>query len=141
MALANVATDKTLFCQEYNINITEDKWPCNQMPDAILGDRGELAGMKVETLIPNLYIRIENAASYRADWKGLVERHFRIIHEYVKPFLPGYIDTDFRQRGARDYRLDGKLDIDQFTEIIVHLIVHHKNKPLNPDFSQMEKNH
>ncbi|WP_414756288.1 DNA-binding protein [Anabaena sp. CCY 9910] len=130
MALANVATDKTLFCQEYNINITEDEWPCNQMPDAILGDRGELAGMAVETLIPNLYVRIENAASYRADWKGLVERHFRIIHEYVKPFLPGYVDTDFRQRGARDYRLDGKLDIDQFTEIIVSLIIHHNNKPL-----------
>ncbi|MBC1257965.1 DDE-type integrase/transposase/recombinase, partial [Trichormus variabilis] len=130
MALANVATDKTLFCQEYNINITENEWPCNQMPDAILGDRGELAGMTVETLIPNLYVRIENAASYRADWKGLVERHFRIIHEYVKPFLPGYVDTDFRQRGARDYRLDGKLDIDQFTEIIIRLIVHHNNKPL-----------
>ncbi|NEU78997.1 DDE-type integrase/transposase/recombinase [Nostoc sp. UIC 10630] len=130
MALANVATDKTLFCQEYNINITEDEWPCNQMPDTILGDKGELAGMSVETLIPNLYVHIENAASYRADWKGLVERHFRIIHEYVKPFLPGYIDTDFRQRGARDYRLDGKLDIDQFTEIIVRLIVHHNNKPL-----------
>ncbi|MEP0840018.1 DDE-type integrase/transposase/recombinase [Coleofasciculus sp. FACHB-64] len=130
MALANVATNKTLFCQDYNINITEDEWPCHQIPDAILGDRGELAGMTIETLIPNLYVRIENAASYRADWKGLVERHFRIIHEYVKPFLPGYVDTDFRQRGARDYRLDGKLDIDQFTEIIVRLIVHHNNKPL-----------
>ncbi|OYE05063.1 DDE-type integrase/transposase/recombinase [Nostoc sp. 'Peltigera membranacea cyanobiont' 232] len=131
MALTNVAADKVMLCQEYNIDIAEEQWSCNQMPDAILGDRGELAGMAVEPLIPNLYVRIENAASYRADWKGLVERHFRTIHEYVKPFLPGYVDTDFRQRGARDYRLDSKLDIDQFAEIIIRLIIFHNNKPLN----------
>lgn len=139
MALANVATDKVKFCQEYNIEITEDEWSCNQIPDAILGDRGELAGMSVETLIPNLHVRIENAASYRADWKGLVERHFRIINEgYVKPFLPGYIDTDFRQRGARDYRLDSKLDIDDFTEIVIRLILHHNNHHYLDDYERDE---
>jgi hypothetical protein len=124
MALANAATDKVQFCQEYSIQITQDDWPCYHIPDAILGDRGELVGANVETLIPNLNIRVENAASYRADWKGLVERYFRTIHEYVKPFLPGYVDTDFRQRGARDYRLDGKLDLYQFTEIIIRCILH-----------------
>jgi hypothetical protein len=124
MALANASTDKVQFCQEYGIQITQDDWPCHHIPDAILGDRGELVGTKVETLIPNLNIRVENAASYRADWKGLVERYFRTIHEYVKPFLPGYVDTDFRQRGGRDYRLDGKLDLYQFTEIIIRCILH-----------------
>ena len=128
MALANAATDKVQFCKEYGIDITEDEWSCKHIPDAILGDRGELAGMKVETLIPNLNVRIENTAPYRADWKGLVERHFRIIHGHVKPFIPGYIDTDFRQRGGHDYRLDSRLDIDQFTEIVIYLILHHNNK-------------
>lgn len=127
MALANAATDKVQFCKEYGIEITEDEWLCKHLPDAILGDRGELVGKNVETLIPNLNVRIENAAPYRADWKGLVERHFRIIHGYVKPFIPGYIDTDFRQRGVQDYRLDSKLDIEQFTEIIIHLILYHNN--------------
>ena len=128
MALANAASDKVAFCQEYGIEIAEDEWACHHIPDAILGDRGELAGMKVETLIPNLGIRIENAAPYRADWKGLVERHFSIIHSHIKPFVPGYIDKDFRERGARDYRLDSKLDIDQFTEIIIKIILYHNNK-------------
>jgi hypothetical protein len=127
MALANAATDKIQFCQEYGINISSTEWPCHHLPDAILGDRGELAGMAVETLIPNLNVRIENAAPYRADWKGLVERYFRTIHGHVKPFLPGYIDTDFRQRGGRDYRLDSRVDIEQFTEIIIHLIRYHNN--------------
>ncbi|MEH2379290.1 MAG: Mu transposase C-terminal domain-containing protein [Nostoc sp.] len=127
MALANSATDKIKFCREYGIEISEDEWPCRHIPDAILGDRGELAGMKVETLIPNLNVRIENAAPYRADWKGLVERQFRTIHGYVKPFVPGYIDTDFRQRGGHDYRLDGRLNIDEFTKIVIFLILQHNN--------------
>ncbi len=128
MALANTASDKVAFCKEYGIEIAEDDWACHHIPDAILGDRGELAGMKVETLIPNLGIRIENAAPYRADWKGLVERHFGIIHGHIKPFVPGYIDKDFRERGARDYRLDNKLDIEQFTEIIIKIILYHNNE-------------
>lgn len=127
MALANAATDKVQFCQEYGVTITQDDWPCHHIPDAILGDRGELIGTKVETLIPNLNIRVENAASYRADWKGLVERRFRTIHEYVKPFLPGYVDIDFRQRGGRDYRLDGTLDLYQFTEVIIYSILYHNH--------------
>ncbi len=127
MALANAATDKVKFCQEYGIEISEDEWPCKHVPDVILGGRGELAGMNVETLIPNLNVRIENAAPYRADWKGLVERQFRTIHENVKPFVPGYIDTDFRQRGAHDYRLDGRLNLDEFTKIVIFLILQHNN--------------
>ncbi|MBD2451000.1 DDE-type integrase/transposase/recombinase [Nostoc sp. FACHB-152] len=127
MALANAAADKVKFCQEYGIEISEDEWPCRHIPDAILGDRGELAGMNVETLIPNLDVRIENAAPYRADWKGLVERQFRTIHGYVKPFVPGYIDTDFRQRGGHDYRLDGRLNINEFTKIVIFLILQHNN--------------
>ncbi len=127
MALVNAATDKVKYCAEYGIEITEEEWLAHHIPDAILGDRGELAGKNVETSIDNLGIRIENAAPYRADWKGLVERHFRIIHDRVKPFINGYVDVDFKQRGGKDYRLDAKLDINQFTEIIIHLIRHHNN--------------
>lgn len=138
MALANAATDKVQFCREYGLEINEDQWFCHNMPYSILGDRGELKGMNVETLIPNLNVRIENAAPYRADWKGLVERHFRTIHEYVKPFVPGYIDVDFRQRGGHDYRLDGRLDINQFTEIVIHLILYHNNHHYLKDYQRDE---
>ncbi len=139
MALANAASDKVAFCKEYGIEIAEDEWFCHHVPDAILGDRGELAGMKVETLIPNLGIRIENAAPYRADWKGLVERHFGLImHGHIKPFVPGYIDTDFRERGARDYRLDSKLDIEQFTEIIIKIILYHNNEHYLEQYERSE---
>jgi hypothetical protein len=128
MALANAAADKVEFCREYGVEITQEEWLCHHLPDAILGDRGELLAMPIEeNFIANLHVRIENAAAYRADWKGLVERHFSIIHGHVKPFLPGYVDVDFRQRGAHDYRLDSRLDIDQFTQIIIYIILYHNN--------------
>ncbi|MDJ0742537.1 MAG: DDE-type integrase/transposase/recombinase [Xenococcaceae cyanobacterium MO_167.B27] len=138
MALVNAATDKVKFCAEYGIEITEEEWLAHHIPDAILGDRGELAGKNVETSINNLGIRIENAAPYRADWKGLVERHFRIIHDKVKPFLPGYVDVDFTQRGGKDYRLDSKLDLDEFTKIIIHLILQHNNHHYLPNYDREE---
>lgn len=127
MALANAASDKVAFCREYAISISEEDWACHYLPDAILGDRGEMESRMVEALIANLNVRIENAASYRADWKGIVERHFRTIHTKVKPFVPGFVVPDANKRLGRDYRLDAKLDIHQFTEIVIHCVLHHNN--------------
>jgi len=129
MALSNAAANKVAFCKEYDIDIDPEEWPCHFIPEAILGDRAELLGMPIEgSFIPNLHVRIENAAAYRADWKGLVERFFLTIGGHVEPFVPGSIDVDFRQRGARDYRLCSKLDIVQFTEIVLYIIRLYNNE-------------
>lgn len=138
MALANTACDKVKFCSEYGINITERDWPCRYLPDAILADRGELEGKKVNTLINALHIRVENTPPYRADWKGIVEQHFRTLNLKTKPFLPGFIDTDFRQRGGKDYRLDAKLTMTEFTEIIIRCILYHNNIHWMKNFSRDE---
>lgn len=127
MALANAAANKVVFCREYGISITEEDWACHHMPEALLADRGEMESRMVEVLIANLNVRIENAAPYRGDLKGIVERHFRTIHQKVKPFLPGYVIPDANKRLGKDYRLDAKLDIYQFTEIIIHCALHHNN--------------
>ncbi len=49
------------------------------MPVRLLGDRGEMAGRMVETLINSFNVHVENTAPYRADWKGLVEQQFRLL--------------------------------------------------------------
>ena len=128
MALSNAASDKVTFCKEYGVEITESQWPCRCLPDAILGDRGELLGMTVETSIRNLGIRIENAAPYRADWKGIVERYFGTIHGHIKPFMPGFIEKDYRQRGTKDYRLESLLSLEQFTECVINIILYHNSQ-------------
>jgi len=125
MALTNATTDKTKFCKEYDIDIIEEDWPCYHLPESILADRGEMEGKDIDTFINTLHVRIENTPPYRADWKGIVEQYFKTINTKVKPLVPGYIDVDFRERGGRDYRLDAKLDIYQFTQIIIKCVLYH----------------
>jgi Integrase core domain/Mu transposase, C-terminal len=134
MALVNAATNKVRYCAEYGIEITQEQWLAHHVPEVILGDRGELAGKNVETSIDNLGIRIENAAPYRGDQKGIVERHFKTIHGKVKPFVPGYVDVDFTKRGGKDYRLDSKLDLDEFTKAIIYLVLEHNNNHYLNDY-------
>jgi len=128
MALANAFSDKVSFCKEYNINIESEDWPCFHTPQAVLGDRGEMESIKADTLVNGLDIRIENTPSYRADWKGIVEQCFHLLDEQVKPLVPGHIDIDFRERGGTDYRLDAKITIFQFTQIIIKCVLKHNNE-------------
>lgn len=139
MALANTATSKVAYCSEYGITISEKDWDCCHLPEAILGDRGEMASRMVESLIQNLKVRIENAASFRADMKGIIERFFRTIQEKVKPFLPGRVIPDANKRTSADYRLDGKLNIDDFTQIIIRAVFKHNNETYLENYIRSEK--
>ncbi|KJS36237.1 MAG: transposase [Rhodospirillaceae bacterium BRH_c57] len=126
-ALAIAAGDKVSYCQQFGIDINEADWPCQGMPDVLLGDRGELASRMVETLINNFQVHVENSAPYRADWKGIVEQRFRLLPAKFKAYVPGYIQHDFKERGGTDYRLDATLDIDGFTRIILLCVLYYNN--------------
>jgi len=138
MALANATCDKVKFCSEYGINISKDDWPCYHLPDAILADNGEMKGKNVEVLINSLNIRVSNTPSYRADWKGIVEQNFRTLNIQVKPLTPGYINADFKKRGGRDYRLDAKLDLKQFAQIIIWCVLYHNNQRWLDNYNRSE---
>ncbi len=127
MALVNSAMDKVKFCKEYDIDISEEEWPVHYLPDSIVADRGEFEGKIAEGLINGLHIKVKNTPSFRADWKGIVEQYFRTINLKIKPFIPGFINEDFRERGGKDYRLDAKLDLKQFTKIIIKCAIFHNN--------------
>ncbi|MBY6271212.1 MAG: DNA-binding protein [Bacillaceae bacterium] len=127
MCLLNSVEDKVEFCKKYGIHISKEEWSPSHLPYAIVADRGELMSRNAEELVQNLGIRIQNTGTFRADLKGIIEQYFRLTNMYVKPFLPGSIDTDFQKRGARDYRLDAKLDIDQFTQFIIYCVLYYNN--------------
>lgn len=139
MAIANCCEDKVEFCKQYGINIDPEEWPSHHLPETILGDRGELFSKEAESFISNLHVKIENTSSYRGDLKSIIERHFRTTNDTVKMMLPGVINPDFRQRGpsSRDYRLDAKLDLYQFAQIIVRCVLHHNNHYL-PNYPREE---
>lgn len=127
MALANAAAPKAEFCKGFGIDIEEHEWPARHVPAIVLGDRGEIESAKIDNVLATFNIAVENAAAYRADWKGVVERRFGLIHAIFKPYVPGYVETDFRQRGARDYRADAVLDIDDLTAIIIEAVLYYNN--------------
>ncbi|MCD9085818.1 Mu transposase C-terminal domain-containing protein [Stenotrophomonas sp. SY1] len=127
MALANTAMDKVAYCAQYGIAIQPEDWPAHHLPGALLGDRGEIESEKIDTLINSFNVSVENASSYRADWKGIVESRFRLLPAKFKAYTPGYIDVDYRQRGGTDYRLDAVLNLDDFTKIIINCVLHYNN--------------
>lgn len=92
-----------------------------------MGDRGEIEGRYIQTLANNYRVNVENTAPYRADWKGIVEQRFRLLPAKFKPYVPGYIQCDFRERGGKDYRLDAVLDLHQFTRIVIDCALHYNN--------------
>lgn len=139
MALANTASDKVSYCRQYGIEIEKEEWACHYLPQTFLADRGELEGYNVERLISAFNIKVENTPPYRADWKGIVEQHFRTINTTgIKPFLPGVVDTDVRIRGDRDYRLDATLTLKEFTSVIIKCVLYHNNHHWLKNYNQDE---
>ena len=118
-------TSKVEYCKKFSIEIREEDWPVIGLPDAILADRGELLGHQIESLESNFNVRIENTPPYRGDAKGIVERSFKTIQAEFKPFAPGVVTgTKIKKRGDKDYRLDAKLTVQDFTEIILRSVLY-----------------
>ncbi|MBZ9689341.1 Mu transposase C-terminal domain-containing protein [Clostridium estertheticum] len=126
-ALANCARDKVEFCREYGISINNEEWNCDQLCDSLLADRGEFEGYAVENLINGLHINVKNTSSYRGDLKAKIERFFLSMTMAIKPFVPGYINEDHRQRTGKDYRIEGRLNLFEFTQIVIKLVLYHNS--------------
>ncbi|MCY9661297.1 DDE-type integrase/transposase/recombinase [Paenibacillus chondroitinus] len=127
MALANTTMDKVKYCAEYEIDIEPEDWFCSHLPQTITADRGEFEGYQPTNLIDALGVAVENTAPYRADWKGIVEQQFRLLNSRTVHFIPGAVKERERERGQRDYRLDAKLTLREFTQIIIGHVLHHNN--------------
>lgn len=126
LALENTTMDKVAFCQAYGIIISSDQWASRYLPVKILADRGELEGYNADPLVNGLGIIVANTPPYRADWKGIVERYFRLSNDRVIHWLPGAVQPD-HHRGDSDYRLDACLTLYEFRQIMIHCILEHNN--------------
>ncbi len=126
LALYNMTVDKVAYCKEYGIDITEDMWPSSHLPEAIMGDRGELEGYDSTNLVDFLDIDIATTPPYRCDWKAIVEQNFRLISDEVIHWRPGAVYTK-RERGDKDYRLEACLTLPEFRELMIRCILKHNN--------------
>ncbi|MWC27179.1 Mu transposase C-terminal domain-containing protein [Paenibacillus sp. MMS18-CY102] len=127
MALANTFTEKVSYCAEFGIHINEEDWDSAYLPQALLGDRGELIGFNSDNVVESLEMRISNTPPYRCDWKGIVEQSFRIANLKSIKWVPGAVKERALERGERDYRLDATLDLHQFTRLMIYTVLNHNN--------------
>ena len=118
LALDNLVEDKVAFCAGYGIEISDEMWPCQHLPEALLADRGEFEGYNADNLVGALGISVHNTPPYRADWKGIVERHFRVVNDKFIHFMPGAV-AHSRVRGEADYRLDAVLTLEEFRKLLI----------------------
>jgi len=137
LAFDNVLSDKVAFCAEYGITIQEEDWPCHHLPEGLLADRGEFEGYQADHLVNALDVRVSNTPPYRADWKGIIERHFRIANERVIHFTPGAVCRP-RVRGGADYRLDAALTLDEFRRLLICYALDHNQNHYLPWYRKDE---
>jgi putative transposase len=136
-SVENAASDKVSFYREYGVEITEEDWPCYHLPEMILADRGEFEGYNADNLVNALNIRVSNTPPYRADWKAIVERNFRLSNDKFIHWAPGAVYKP-RERGDADYRLDAVLDLHQFRKLMILSILDH-NKDHRMDWYRMDE--
>jgi len=122
MGIENSLTDKVDYCAKYGVNISSEFWPAQGLPGKIVCDRGPLEGYSVNNLVDGLSIDVELNPAYRPDWKGIVEQLMKKSQDTIRPFLPGYVDKDYGERGAKDPRLKATLNLDEYIKIMIQFI-------------------
>lgn len=129
-AIYNCVEDKVKFCRRYGLDINPEEWLNATLPRVLIADRGEMAGTLAEKGIEKLKIHVENTPSWRADLKGAVEQSFNTAEINFKHWLPGAIKFEYRKRGEVDPKRDAKLNIIEFTRIVLRVIINHNHKIL-----------
>lgn len=122
-ALTSVMEDKVALCAKYGITITEEEWPTAGMCRVLLADRGEMISYASDALQNNLGVKVENTPPFHGESKPVVERCFGTVQAIFAGFLPGFVEKGGKRRGGPDYRLDAKLNVDEFTAIIIYSIL------------------
>ena len=69
---------------------------------------------------------IQSLPPFRPDGKGLVEKSFDLIQQRYKPLLrgKGVIEPDAQERWSTDYRSQSVLNLDEFTQVVIHCVLY-----------------
>lgn len=139
--LLNVIADKRKYCQSFGIGIEEKDWSCHQMLGKLVTDKGSEYKSENFAQLTDLGINIVNLPPYRPELKGPVEKFFDVVQNYYKPFLKGkgVIEPDFQERGARDYRKEAALTLEQFEKVILHCIIFYNRDRVLENFPYTEE--
>lgn len=130
-ALVNAFTNKKSYCSRFGLEIEDEEWPCNHLPQKLLCDRGEFVCEQPEKLAVPLIGNLLIAPSGRADMKGIVERNFKILNDDLVHQLAGTTNGISYIRGEKDPRLDACLTLEEVTILLIEQILEHNSSTKN----------
>ena len=119
--------DKVEYCAQYGIKITREQWPSVGMPTEIITDQGrEFFGPRIGELCKRYGLEVLTLPPFRPDFKGTLEKSIDLLQQRYKPMQRGrgVIEDDAQERWATDYRTQAMLDLDDFTRIVIHSVLH-----------------
>ena len=139
--MVNVITDKVDHCKKHGIIINRNDWNCAALPSTLVTDMGKEYVSNTFEQIADLGVTVVNLPPYRPELKGAVEKFFDVIQGLYKPHLKhrGVIETDYRERGAHDYRKDACLTMNDFEKIVLRCIIYYNSQRVNDTFPYTEE--
>lgn len=134
-AILSIAENKEALCHRLGVAYDPADWPADGvLPQAFLGDRGEMASKNSSLLVAGLEIAVTNAVALRPEQKGTVECGFKLIQRSMADAVPGYEPPEnVSKRRGKAYFKDACLTLDEFTSLILANIVAH-NRKVMPGF-------
>ena len=143
LALFWTMRSKVDYCAHYGIAITADQWPCQEKPDMIVSDSGEmLSRAAAESLQNKLEIDSEFNAYGRPDRKPLVESRFRFVQGKTEWTAGSYKENakKWKKETGRDPRNDAVFTLREFTKILIlEVLDHNNNQPVKSRTYAMRK--
>ena len=115
LALANCGADKQRYSQQFGRRIEAAQWPCRHLPETLFANAALTAGWDggEGALLNNFNLRCVAVDDGPGDWKAVLEKRFCLLAP--------------NDEGA-PCRLDGVLDLEQFTRIVVDCILYYNNR-------------
>lgn len=133
VAVEHAATNKVENCARYGIPIHEEDWPCQYLPQNLVGDRGELKSQLSERFV-NLNVDVLNAPSYRGDLKPFVESNFHITNETIRQLLSGSTEAKQLVRGDYNPARDSAWTIEEFNRFLIVYFLTYNKSALSKDY-------
>jgi len=126
--MLNTIADKVKWCRERGVFIEPEQWPNCGLPGVMISDMGsEYISDTFSSNIAELGVKVTSLPPARPDLKSRVEKFFDVVQQLYKNHLKwkGVVEPDYLERGARDYRLDATLTLQDFERVLLYCIVYY----------------
>jgi putative transposase len=131
LAILSIAADKAELCRRYGVVYDSEDWPAHSiMPRQFYADRGEMISRASSRIVEGLNLTVANIPALRPDWKPFVECGFKLMHQALAEHAPGFDPaSNFTKRRGKHYEKDASLTLDEFTKIMLELVIAHNRRP------------